>query len=1014
MSVSQISKRIVSRIQKECTGQTEEDVRIACERIFLDELPAAGINYKADHEAQVSSGRLDALFNMLVIEYKKPGLVQKSFDQFVSEKKMYIPALAKEMHVSQDQIGCVLLDGVSIGFFRMADDNDTLIKMGPFPVSESSIDYFILMAKSTSKKALTPKNVLKSFDHASSITKQLISALWKSLSESDSSRTKMFFLEWNRLFGQVSGTLENSSTVYEAKEYDITVTDDISARQFVFTIHTAYAIIIKHIALMILSSKESSDDYYSDIVAGHLTTQDLSREIESGQRYIRLGIRNFLEGDYFSWYTEDWSGQLDEAVHNIVNELSGFESKTAELKPEAVRDLMKKLYEGLLSKEMRHSLGEYYTPDWLAEHVLNESGFKPGMRILDPTCGSGTFLVLAINKILAEDHDVKLSDVLSHVYGFDLNPLAVISARTNYIIAIEPLLNQITSSIDIPVYLGDAIFSPSVNADVVSYYIDTEEGRLTLEIPSELLKQPSLLSATFSRINSLISQIWKKRIITLEQAETTLRQFLVDNICRNTESVIMLLRTINDLESKKWDGIWCNIIKNYLETAQVPSFDVIVGNPPWVRWSALPEKYRETIKDYCKSYNLFSSDRYVGGVESDISTMVVYSAADKWLKDDGVLAMLITRTVFKTESSEGFRSFRIPQSNTALQVLKIEDYTAIKPFDGAINKPALLLLRKGAVETKYPVAWRCWEKKKPFKSDETLDTVMGKLEYKDLVACPITGDGSPWLTVSADRLGPCLNIARKNTNQQKYDARKGVCTDLNGVYFGDLSAQGVFTNSLGTSGKTKNMKPDSARVEQELLYPVARGKEIHPFKWDWSGGYIILPQESMHAFPIEKMSSEYPLAMEYFSKYRDVLSNRSSLKRYLKNDPFYACWNVGQYTFSKYKVCWREISNRVQSCVLTEVNGKNVVPDHKIYFVGLDSEGEAYYLCAVLNAPVVTEIVLNYAESTQIGTHIFDYINIPRYDPNNPDHKRMADISKAAHQSIISPAEAIDEISSCF
>jgi len=69
----------------------------------------------------------------------------------------------------------------------------------------------------------------------------------------------------------------------------------------------------------------------------------------------------------------------------------------------------------LCPKKIRHDLGEYYTPDWLAELVLNEVGWTVetfekiaqekgvlaplDLRLLDPACGSGTFLVLAISRL---------------------------------------------------------------------------------------------------------------------------------------------------------------------------------------------------------------------------------------------------------------------------------------------------------------------------------------------------------------------------------------------------------------------------------------------------------------------------------------------------------------------------------------------------------------------------------------------------------------------------------------
>ena len=101
---------------------------------------------------------------------------------------------------------------------------------------------------------------------------------------------------------------------------------------------------------------------------------------------------------------------------------------------------------------MRHALGEYYTPDWLARHVLDEVGYQgePDSRLLDPACGSGTFLVAAINRMRAwweaegraggVEQGRLCRAILAGVVGFDLNPLAVLSARANYLIAICDLL----------------------------------------------------------------------------------------------------------------------------------------------------------------------------------------------------------------------------------------------------------------------------------------------------------------------------------------------------------------------------------------------------------------------------------------------------------------------------------------------------------------------------------------------------------------------------------------------
>jgi len=101
----------------------------------------------------------------------------------------------------------------------------------------------------------------------------------------------------------------------------------------------------------------------------------------------------------------------------IVRKLWDYDPATVELEPDRVKDLFKRLYQNLVPKRVRHDLGEYFTPDWLAELVLKEVGYDGNLerRVLDTACGSGTFLVLAIKeaKNYAEEHFVTDKSVVS-------------------------------------------------------------------------------------------------------------------------------------------------------------------------------------------------------------------------------------------------------------------------------------------------------------------------------------------------------------------------------------------------------------------------------------------------------------------------------------------------------------------------------------------------------------------------------------------------------------------------
>lgn len=137
---------------------------------------------------------------------------------------------------------------------------------------------------------------------------------------------------------------------------------------------------------------------------------------------------------YLNWWRQarringEARGLVDEVLKEVVNRayLIDWSSSTAE-------DVFRMLYEFLVEPSVRRRLGEYYTPLWLVEMMLNELGNVRGKIILDPFCGSGTFLVSAFHKKV--DSGETPDEAFSEVVGFDVNPLAVTTARAELLIA---------------------------------------------------------------------------------------------------------------------------------------------------------------------------------------------------------------------------------------------------------------------------------------------------------------------------------------------------------------------------------------------------------------------------------------------------------------------------------------------------------------------------------------------------------------------------------------------------
>ena len=1010
---------LVRDVRSQIRGNIPEaTVRIRIERLLHNYLESIGVTYQAIHERRtiVTGQRTDSLFGRVVIEYKRPNLLasRAEWNSATEQLEGYILEEAERTGFQPEDYVGILIDGHNIGFIRRVSGE--WVVSGPEAINEHNMRLALEYLRGLSRKPLDPDLLAVDFGPESDAARQTIVALWNSLDTSNG-KAQMLFQEWEHLFGQVAGyDFDQIPELLEMeREYGIYADGDTA--RFLFVLHTYYALIIKLLIAEILTLTryglgQSFVDHASILDAEGL--RSMLQELENGGTFRNLQIENLLEGDFFSWYLDNWNREIAEALHGILIALREYEPSTPMLAPERIKDLLKRLYQHLIPRTLRHDLGEYYTPDWLANWVLDVVGYTgdPDVRILDPACGTATFLVLAINRVKDRAAELGLSAnetlqrICSNIAGFDLNPLAVFAARTNYLLALADLLEAQTGPIEIPIYLSDSIFSPSRHdtetGQVCSYKISTQLGPININIPVALIEQ--------GKLGPMLAEIEITVIHNVGQDECLLRvaertELTPEEVELFGEDIKAIYSQIQYLEAQNWNRIWTRIIKNYYASASIGEFDLVVGNPPWLRWTRLPASYREVIRDYCVNYGLFSRDTYVGGIETDISTILTYSAVEKWLRMGGRLGFLITQTVFKNESSEGFRRFRLPDG-TELQVVEVHDMVEIRPFENINNRTAALFLVKGQ-PTDYPVPYIKWEKtqRDPLREDMTLDEVRNITRRLQLIASPIYDNGGPWLTVEPN----LLPVVRRMIGESGYRARKGFTSDLNGVYWIEiLGSRGDgllhFRNRPDTSRHV--IQPYEGLIESGVVFPMVRGRDAQPFYVEDNDYYVVVPQDGMRGYPEEEMVANYRNALDYLRRYRDRLIARSSYRRYHLDrsgnelGPFYSLWNIGPYSFAPHKVVWREIQKPEnfyaaylgpkQDPYLGEVP---VLPDHKLYFVPCESADEAHYLCGFLNSPAVRAFITGYAIDTQIGSHVTEYINIPQYNPDEPLHVELSRIA---------------------
>jgi hypothetical protein len=127
--------------------------------------------------------------------------------------------------------------------------------------------------------------------------------------------------------------------------------------------------------------------------------------------------------------------EIEACITQINNMVEQLVASDAFCYPQYDADLFGDLYANLFPAVARKQLGEFYTPVWLAEHLLDVAGLdaaidgKKSIRVLDPSCGSGTFLLVTARRMLQAG--ISPERIVQNVAGFDLNPLAVMMSTAN-------------------------------------------------------------------------------------------------------------------------------------------------------------------------------------------------------------------------------------------------------------------------------------------------------------------------------------------------------------------------------------------------------------------------------------------------------------------------------------------------------------------------------------------------------------------------------------------------------
>jgi len=263
---------------------------------------------------------------------------------------------------------------------------------------------------------------------------------------------------------------------------------DQSLRDFMFCLETGHALLAR---LLLAKATEDHDFFagtgYDGMGEYFRGLQDFSGNINLDAFPVAADnliddmqaqlVEGLFQDDIFVWWNDGYAEQLARQHETGANQFRAvaqgtgdvervsaatrnrFSRAVAEVFFNVLRfdfadvqgDLLGDLYQRYFDPETRKALGEFYTPQPVVDYIMDGVGYDRAVtneRLIDPACGSGTFLVDAVERYIEDverynddpDWEEHLRDLCTRprIVGLDIHPFAVLMAQIRFVVAILP------------------------------------------------------------------------------------------------------------------------------------------------------------------------------------------------------------------------------------------------------------------------------------------------------------------------------------------------------------------------------------------------------------------------------------------------------------------------------------------------------------------------------------------------------------------------------------------------
>lgn len=744
-----------------------------------------------------------------------------------------------------------------------------------------------------------------------------------------------------------------------------------------------------------------------------------TREILQGTFFEKQRILNFLEEDFFSWVGRDpVLSTSQQIVFRLVDLLFSYNLR------ELSEDVLKELYQGLVDPKDRHDLGEYYTPDWLAaRRCAKMVGKSAKEAVLDPACGSGTFLYQAIQhkkKRLPHTRQ-SLQDILDTVVGIDIHPLAVIVSKMNVLLALGDLFQKRGGAVSIQVYLANSIRHPVTTPYIGAGGAPAERVELNdrqVLIPRAILATPGDLDAAVRLADEFAKSNKERAELDFEAFENLARRHS-PSLCESPHVLRMLFdlsAALHEFIRKPEDTIWAYILKNlYKPTFLTKKFDIVIGNPPWLSFRYVE---RGDYQDHLKKLIVTDCGLLEGAghliTHLELGTLFFVHCANLYLKRDGKIGFVLPRSIFTADQHDRFRR-SLTSGNATLT--EVWDLDGVSPL---FNVPAAVAFGDVLSDASKTLPGEILEGKLKRKN-ATLAEAVPDLKVEETEFHVVEQGKRTFLSTKREKIS-----ARRSYYQPFF--KEGATIVPRSFWFVEIKGdprlgidpeQPFVATDARAQAEAKAPYKDvrfEGSIESEFLYSTLLSTDLLPFG-HFAFRPVVLPlMEDAHGFKLidaseaqnkgflklaewlriaeetwnakrgEKASRGHAL---HWLNYRNKLTDQDPKSKYVVLYPMsasYLCAAVVRRASQRVKVGEQDLTLR------------GFLADYKTFFFETTDHAEANYLASVLNSPVVDRLVKPMQSRGLWGPRdickkVLE-LPIPQFKAGNRKHEKLTDLAQ--------------------